>query len=237
VGQLEGRIIREADAVIATAMGLFDEANRKNPNARFISNGVDFSLFQKEGPEEGFLARHGIEKGKWKGIVAFVGGIHEWVDLALVGEAAAALPGYLFVMAGPVAVNIDKFSNINNIRFIGMIDRREVPSLLAESDVCISPFVVNRLSHYVNPLKVYEYLAAGKPVVSVPMPEISSLASVISFAGGAEEFGQAICRESAEDDGEKIKRRKEISQDFDWGRIQDKALQVIEPFFQARPQE
>lgn len=228
---LEERAVRKADLVFTTAKGLFEDAKEMNKNTHFLSNGVDFSLFFKGDKRiKGFLKKRGIHKENWDGVVAFVGAIREWIDVSLIGEVAKSLPKFVFVMAGPVERDVSCIENLENVKFLGMVPKEEVPHLLWEADVAINPFEINRLSRYVNPLKVYEYLAAGVPVVSVDMPEISHLRGIVSFANDPISFKDAILKEIKEDSPSKAKKRCEEARKYDWKTLQEKAYEIIMPF-------
>jgi glycosyltransferase involved in cell wall biosynthesis len=117
-------------------------------------------------------------------IVGFIGNIIYWLDFELIRHLALERPAYSFVFIGPVASQSDVsiLSELPNVHFLGYRPYANLPNYLKAFDVCINPFKVDALSASVDPLKVYEYLAAGKPVVSVDMPAMSRFGGAVFTA-------------------------------------------------------
>ena len=122
------------------------------------------------------------------------GAIKEWIDLDLMVALADAFPGGSVVMVGPVGANIDvsMLEKRPNVHLLGRRDREQLPAYIKGFDVCLNPFRQNTLTSTVSPLKFYEYLASGKPIASVPMPEIMDFAGLVEFGSGTEGFIQAV---------------------------------------------
>jgi glycosyltransferase involved in cell wall biosynthesis len=96
--------------------------------------------------------------------LGFIGRIKEWIDLELIRQVAEARPEWSIIMVGPVELDADisAFSNLPNVYFVGSKTKEELPAYLKKFDVCLNPFRAGKLSKAVNPLKLYEYLSAGK---------------------------------------------------------------------------
>ena len=103
-----------------------------------------------------------------KPIAGFIGALFEWIDIPLLAAAAAALPHTLFVLAGPTRAGIDisPLLHFPNIRLFPAQPYPDVPRWISAFDVCLIPFKNDIISHSADPIKLYEYLALGKPVVS-----------------------------------------------------------------------
>jgi glycosyltransferase involved in cell wall biosynthesis len=129
-------------------------------------------------------------------VLGFIGAIKEWVDLDLLQQVAERRPDWTLVMVGPIGAGVDvsALSRLANVILLGRRDRQVLPFYLKGFDVCLNPFRLNRLTETVSPLKFYEYLASGKPIASVPMPEIQEFAAVVEFGTGLEGFMDAIER-------------------------------------------
>lgn len=225
MARMEEESIRKADLIFATARGLHQTALKLNENSHFISNGVDFQAFQIPAVSPEYLKKYRIEREKWEKIAFFAGSISEWIDLDTVFQTARILPEILFLMVGPVDQNPAGIPE--NVVFTGPVPHSDVPDLISASDVCINPFRKSRLSRFVNPLKVYEYLAGGKPVVSTPMEELENIEGII-FAENPEEFAGGI-REALK----KIETGfsggyRETARRFDWKIIEKEMLEIIE---------
>src|SRR5690606_19110441 len=101
-------------------------------------------------------------------IVGYFGNIERRIDLDLLSETIKSNPKINFVFAGPVDNSYipDSFIKMDNVHFIGRVFYEELPSVLKGFDVAIIPFKKDEVSNTIFPLKLFEYLGAGKPVVS-----------------------------------------------------------------------
>ena len=109
--------------------------------------------------------------------------------------------------------------NIPNLHFLGVRNYKEMPAYIDNFDVCVIPFMVSELIHCVNPVKLYEYFAFGKPVVATDMPEVGRFAEVCYISRSKEEFLANVEMALAEDnDGQtrKMERRLEIARGNTW---------------------
>jgi glycosyltransferase involved in cell wall biosynthesis len=157
-------------------------------------------------------------------VVGYAGAIADWFDFDLLEALARARPQYSFVVvgaferqrhvSGPAVERLRQFSNIH---LLGHKPFAEVPSFLAGFDVCTIPFVVNRVTEATNPVKMYEYLAAGKPTVSTPLAEVSALGPPYAYIGAtASEFAGQIDRALAEDSPSKREQRAAFASSNSW---------------------
>lgn len=206
VKAMERELLSKADIVFCTAQGLYED---KKPYSREIyhsPNGADLEHFRLADSRETPLAPE--MAGIPGPILGFVGAIKEWIDLALLTEIARSHPEWSLVMVGPVGVDVDtsEMEKLPNIYFMGHQERKLLPTFLKGFDVCLNPFRLTRLTQTVSPLKFYEYLASGRPIASVPMPEIMEFDDVVEFGQGLEGFTAAI--EKALDDTPQKKERR-----------------------------
>jgi len=171
LNEYEEKFIRgKCNLILPVNEGLKNHILRKYPqaiNVRVLPNGVDMALFRSAEPEKELMS---IKKKK----VVFCGGIDFWVDTELLYELANSLKDIVLVIVGPARVDIDRLIRLPNVIYLGSKRFNEVPSILKACDVGIIPFVKNRLTEYVErPLKYYEYLAAGLPVIATGLSETS----------------------------------------------------------------
>ena len=180
--------INHSDLVLTTAFSLKSRYMNMNSNTFCIPNGVDFQHFSTVNSE--------IPKEKYqysdKPWVIYIGAIHSWFDVELLVRVAQQLPYLNFILIGPVSINIDIFKTLSNIKILGPRPYSDLPSYLKFARVGIIPFRDTKLVKSVSPIKMIEYLAAGLPVVSTPMPEALQLAPPIKFAHNSMEFADAI---------------------------------------------
>src|SRR5207249_3841258 len=107
-------------------------------------------------------------------IIGYYGAIAEWFDTDLVLQLAGEIPSALILLVGADTAGVGEATRqIPNIVMTGEVPYNDLPFYLHAFDVCILPFKINELTLATNPVKAYEYLSAGKPVVSVDLPELS----------------------------------------------------------------
>jgi len=125
--------------------------------------------------------------------LGFFGLIREWVDLELLASVARRRPDWHIVLLGDSTIDLSPYQNLPNIHFLGRKRYEELPAYCKQFDVGLIPFKVNELTRAVNPIKLREYLAAGLPVVSTPLPEISLLKKrCVYVADTADGFIEAV---------------------------------------------
>ncbi|MDX2200593.1 MAG: glycosyltransferase [Phycisphaerae bacterium] len=196
---LHERMLREADVVAVTAERLIEGARRTRPDALLCPNGVDFEHFHRDPPP---TAPAELQKIKQRGqaIVGYHGALASWFDFALLREAAKRRPHVTFVLIGPDydgAAERERPTFPPNIRWLDELPYEELPAYVHAFDVAMIPFVLNEITLATNPIKLFEYFAAGKPVVTTPLPECRKYSSV-HIADSADAFVAAIDRALAE---------------------------------------
>lgn len=208
VRSMEQRLLQQCDLVFCTARGLYED---KKPYCREIylsPNAANVEHFS-QADHPGTPVAEDIASLS-QPILGFVGAIKEWIDLDLMAAVARAYPTGSVVMVGPVGANMDvsALTSLPNVHLLGHRDREVLPQYLKGFAVCLNPFKENQLTSTVSPLKFYEYLASGRPVASVPMPEISEFAGVIEFGQGSAGFVEAVGRALNDTPEKKAERRR-----------------------------
>ncbi len=127
-------------------------------------------------------------------IAGYVGNLRDRVDWLLLQEVAAAMPDVSFVLAGPGGDNPNAHSlaRFPNVHLPGVVPYEALPHWLAHFDVGLVPHVNNRLTARMNPLKVYNYFAAGLPIVSTEVANLGAVGGAIRTATDASRFADAI---------------------------------------------
>ncbi len=217
--EYERKLIQLSDAVITTAASL--EAHVRGIDPRIpvfrIPNGVDVDWFQSAAAEE----RSSVDGGMLPPpIVGYVGTISGWLNIALVAEVALLLPSVTFLFVGPEDpwVDLDPLKRLPNVRFLGRVPYDDVPALIAACRACWIPFSAGRIVERTNPIKLFEYFALGKPVVSTPMPELETYhrRGLLGFGRTAEELAEAIRHALDEDDERVVLRRVRVARKHSW---------------------
>jgi UDP-galactopyranose mutase len=189
----ERDVLDRAEVVFAGGRSLFHTVERRTRNPQRFPSGVDVEHFAaaRALPRHAALAMAGDGP-----VFGYIGVIDERLDLALIDALAAANPTATIAMVGPV-VKIDPVTlpRRANIAYLGARDYDELPALLAGFDVALMPFGLNAHTHNISPTKTLEYLAAGRPVVSTPIPDVvADHGDVVFIAHGAAEFIAAVER-------------------------------------------
>jgi len=166
-------------------------------------------------------------------VIGYLGALEDWFDCDTIRGAATARPEWRFVLAGRgESRNLRHLLNIPNVEFSGEINRDRVPAALAAFDVATIPFVLNSLTIGADPIKLYEYLAAGLPVVSARLPETQRFGNYIHYYDGAGDTGVQSFVDAVEaalnDRGEsKRKQRQEAVRNETWESRCRELLQLI----------
>lgn len=164
------------------------EEKRKN-NIFLVGNGVNVELFKKAMTD---ISIPGDIKNMKKPIIGYIGAIDNWFDFDIIRDISVKYPDISIVLVGPIFHNvkndIDKLKKYHNIFFIGKRPHEILPNYLRAFDICIIPFKINDLTVSVNPVKLYEYMASGKNIVSIDLPEVSKYGDIIHIAKNKKEF-------------------------------------------------
>jgi O-antigen biosynthesis protein len=168
-----------------------------------------------------------------------VGGIHDWVDVELIVETARRMPEITFVLIGPTLKSLKpKLEGIPNLLSLGPKPYSELISYMAYFTVGIIPFKLNLLNESTNPIKLYEYLGTGLPVVSTGMQEVVVYEAdgVVYIADDPESFGDRIIKAIATStDPELINRRLGIAAGNSWASRAEQIMSGIETGLSSRP--
>ena len=232
--EIEKKVLQRADLVFVTASGLLKTKGPYNPHTYLVPNGVDFDFFSRFASQD--ISPPEDLKSLPHPILGFVGGVHSWLNFDLIREVAVRRPQWTFVFVGPVGddAEVSKVNDIDNVHFLGRKPKEEVPLYVGAFDVCINPFKLERLAEYVNPLKVYEYLAMGRPVVSTSMPELLRLSDVLYLADETEGWVSSIDKAIREDNKERQQARTEVARRYSWTNILSSAIAHIQEMLESR---
>ncbi|MDZ4814883.1 MAG: glycosyltransferase [Verrucomicrobiota bacterium] len=188
--KIEKLMCASVDLVFATAGSLVDKCRKMNENTYLISHGVNYGHFATAVYEDIPVP---LDIKDIRGPIAgFFGLIEDWIDLDLIRHAAAVNPDVTFVLIGKVLVDVGSFKNVPNVRFLGRKAFSELPAYCRGFSMGLIPFKMNELTKNVNPIKLKEYLSAGLPVISTPLPEVLLYSDQCRIASGSEEFANGV---------------------------------------------
>jgi glycosyltransferase involved in cell wall biosynthesis len=230
--RLERELAQRVDVVLTTSQPLFEKMRPLNGQTYYSPNAADFEFFHQATLQSTPVARRldGIPRP----IVGFMGNLTHWYDFPLLRSVIQRKPEWSFVFIGWVTPypsclsDIQAIQTLPNTYFLGCQQYEALPSFLKGFDVAIMPYGLSGAGPTVNPDKMYQYLAAGLPVVATPTPEIAQFSEVIEVAVDVEGFVQAIARCLSENGRDLIKRRTDIAQRETWEHRAERQLEVME---------
>jgi hypothetical protein len=160
--------------------------------------------------------RYGLGDDLATPLIGYFGSWASWFDVDLVRTVAQKHPEWTFVLIGSGPADMSGLSQLANVKLIGEVPYHSLPAYLSEFDACIIPFKLLPVTATTDPVKFYEYLAAGKPVIATDLPELRPYRDMVCLAGTPSEFEQSIKRALAEDTDDKRRQRKAFAQRHSW---------------------
>jgi teichuronic acid biosynthesis glycosyltransferase TuaH len=207
--RLERELASKSDAVLVTSRELQKIQLKNSSKVYYLPNAADTIFFNRAVTQ--FYAKPVEIRDVTKKIIIYVGNVGPRLNYNLLKKISNYHRDKLILMIGPINFsNSDfiAFESYKNIRFIGPKSMSEIPSYLQYSDCAIIPFELNILTKSIYPLKINEYLAAGRPVVSSCFSEdISEFSKVIYAARNDDEFVRMIDIAINENSTSKISER------------------------------
>ncbi|MEA2463083.1 MAG: hypothetical protein QOJ98_830 [Acidobacteriota bacterium] len=201
----EEELLSGADVVVVSSSVLEQRALRKRSEVLVVRNACDFEHFARA-----------PKANNARPVIGYYGAIADWFDAGLVADLAERRPDWDFVLVGSTYNgDLSRLARLPNVSLPGEEAYEALPAWLGRFDVAIIPFRRTPLTEATNPVKVYEMLAGGKPVVSVPIPEVAALAPLVRLASTAAEFEREIAAALAlGDDG--AEERREFARGQTW---------------------
>ncbi|OAG28023.1 glycosyltransferase family protein [Thermodesulfatator autotrophicus] len=184
--KMEEELIRKSDVFVATSEELFKRLERYQKPIYFLPHGFDFELFHKPILQEP-LTLQKIPRPR----IGYIGLIDARLNLNLIRHILSNLLNINFVFIGRNEIDMTSIK-YSNFYYIPPIDYEQVPSTLQSMDILILPYIVNSFTQTINPLKLKEYLATGKPIVGVPLKEIKKFEPYVVIAETPEEWVKVI---------------------------------------------
>ncbi|MBN8821478.1 MULTISPECIES: glycosyltransferase [unclassified Spirosoma] len=207
----EEAYIRRVDAVVTTSETLRQDKSTLQPQTFCVKNGANFDLFN----QARLLAQ---QQPPEKPVVGYLGSADNRVNIDIMDYCARTMPDIDFQFIGEVhePLLIQRLGHYPNVTFIPPHQPVDLPPLLARLSVGIIPFVCNRHTYTIYPLKINEYLAAGLSVVSTPFSILDDFDGVIELAETPEQFAQAIRHALADTNPLRVQQRVAMAQRNAW---------------------
>lgn len=216
---LEQLLMQACGSVVTTSKPLFEARSAQHSNVALIYNGADLDLFAPVGEDS---LRRVTERCSQPPTIGYLGTMHQHTDLAMLAEVVRRRPGWCFVLIGPVQAGADETSlaalrGFSNVEMHGWVDDADLVALLCRFDVGVIPYRSDaRFNRFVNPNKLHEYTAMGKPVVASPGLDMSSHGDMVTVARGADEFIAAVEAVHAQNTVRKVEGRLRTAAANSW---------------------
>jgi glycosyltransferase involved in cell wall biosynthesis len=203
----ERGILEGADAVVATSRALERRLRASNRPVTLVPNGCDVEYFSSIGPRP----------RKARPTVGYYGCIADWFDSDLVADVAQRRPDWDFVLIGPTYLaDLTRLPTLPNVSFPGLVPYGELLGRIEAFDVFLLPFRRSPLTEAANPIKAFEVMATGRPLVSVPLPELEPFGDLVRVGSGPVEFERHIEEALREADADVVHRRREFARRNSW---------------------
>ncbi|MFS0765089.1 GumK N-terminal domain-containing glycosyltransferase [Peribacillus phoenicis] len=180
----ERKLIIESDLVFSTAKLLENKAREVRNDVVYLPNAVKYEDFQKEN----YLLPIEYKRFQKSKRCVYIGAIAEWLDKELIEYIVSQLNDVQFFFIGPDHGGLKGLEKYKNLHIVGPKEYSSLPNFLFFSDVAIIPFKVNKLTDAINPVKLFEYLAAGTPTLTTSFNEVKYIKGPFEIATNQEEF-------------------------------------------------
>jgi glycosyltransferase involved in cell wall biosynthesis len=228
IDEVEKKLIEKCNVVFTGTKRLWEAKREFNSNSHFFPCGVDYTHFAKA--QNGNPPCPPLEKGGAGGfemadisspILGYIGAVDDRLDYDLVRRMAESHPKWSIVFIGPfVGVIKDDLPNLKNIFYLGGKKYEELPAYMKKFNVCIMPFKKNPLTEKINPTKALEYMAAGKPIVSTPIPDMVEFYShIIKIGHDADSFIKHVEMEIKSPDLKGVSEGIRLSKERTWEKV------------------
>jgi len=221
--RMEQQLAQRADLVFVTSPTLLERKRPLNERIFLIPNAVDYKAFaavlESGAPPPADVATVPSP------IAGYVGAVNDKVDLALLAQVARSCADWSLVIVGPITVAdeegqraLETLHTLPHVHFLGRKTVEEVPRYIAACDVCLLPYRINEWTRNIDSLKLYEYLACGKPVVATDVPAAQRFSEVVRIATTETEFITSISAVLNEDSPALQAKRQRVAAQHTWDR-------------------
>jgi glycosyltransferase involved in cell wall biosynthesis len=217
----EQSLIERADQVIVHSPALLEKKGHINPNTAYITNGVDFASFAASAAEPADMA--GIPHPR----IGYVGRIKKQMDWSTLSGIARRHPEWSLVLVGPTG-QMGEYESARkelfampNVHYLGNRSVGQVPAYMQHMDVCLLCYALTDYTRYIFPLKLHEYLAAGRPVVGSDIRTLRDFSGTVRIARDLDEWCASIeaSLAPAERGEERVEARRRVAHGYDWNTI------------------
>jgi glycosyltransferase involved in cell wall biosynthesis len=225
----ESRLLSNVTQVFVNSPTLMERKGGFNPNTEMVPNGVDFQAYSQPKAEPSDLARIPSPR------VGYTGWLKKHLDWPLLLRLAESHPDWSFVFVGPLSPHpevcepIEQLKRRSNVYLLGAKSTEALASYTQHLDVCLMPYAINDYTNCIYPLKLHEYLAAGRPTVGTRIRSLEDFSHVVTLAVTPDEWSEAI-RQSlrpAVNTRERVRARQAVARQHDWQILTERIARTI----------
>jgi hypothetical protein len=223
IQNLEKKLLKKADLVIVVSSNLYKTKKQFNPHTYLVPNAVDFDAYNSKNLGHNKPPKDILKIAK--PIIGYSGLVAKRLDFKIINYIAENNPYWSIVFVGKVNPDehITKLNKLKNIHFLGNKEIAQVPQYINYFDVCIIPYKNNEQSKNISPLKLYDYFATGKPIVSTNFPEVFKFNDIVRIASNKVGFALEIENALSENDQMLSVKRQLIANKNTWN---DRIIQI-----------
>lgn len=229
IQRMDDRLTREADVLFVASPILVEQKRALNPETHFSPHGVDLELFG-QAMQPSTPVAEGARHLK-RPVIGYFGVIGGWTDLDLLEFIATSRPHWTLLLVGHPQADPGRLPQLPNVVMPGPQPYRMLPQWAKAFDVALIPYRLTQQVLHANPLKLREYLATGKPVVSTWTPEVERFSHVVEIARTREDYLTAIERALESDTPEKQQARLDAVRPLSWDARVEEAVSIVERRF------
>ncbi|MDH4223030.1 MAG: glycosyltransferase, partial [candidate division Zixibacteria bacterium] len=224
VKELEEKVLKKVDSVLVVSEKLYQSKKELNSNIFLIPHGVEFNHFSKYNLSPVDLPPE-LNKIK-KPVIGYYGLIRDWIDFELLKEISHR-KDWSLVLIGPVNTDTSIIRGLDNVHLLGPKDYKSLPLYLQGFDVCIIPYKLMEVTINARPLKLFEYMASGKPVVSTPLPAVLPYKEVVGIGYTNAGFVKQIEKSLEEKDNMFVQKRVDLARENSWENLVERSLKNL----------
>jgi glycosyltransferase involved in cell wall biosynthesis len=220
--QQVGQVFIHSDTMLRAKGGI-------NPHTSHIPNGVDYARYSVMVPEPDDL--RAIPRPR----IGYSGWLKPQINWRLLQALAERHSDWSFVFVGDqqrqpeVADNVARLRRLPNVHFLGGRPTAALHGYVQHFDVALMPYELNEYTHFIYPVKVHEYLAAGSPVVASPLPNLREFENVLTLADSVDEWSCAISTALMTGDNQRARQaRQVVASRHDWSTLAGRVVSILQ---------
>lgn len=211
--ELEDDLCRRADVVLAVSEPLMEARKAIAHRVALVPNAAELERFEST---DGNHEPPSDIKAIASPVLGYIGAVYDWIDFKLLANLARAHPEWGIVLIGPIRTPLDALAGLSNVHLLGPRPYDALPRYLHAFKVALVPFKVNRLTRSADLIKVYEYLAAGIPVVGTNLPSLQRFGGVVRIGMDLKAFETGVLESLSDRSPLSDQRRKDAVRRDDW---------------------